>query len=212
MDTRARTLDAVLCALGEALTLESELGTRAVEIDRALLSPLSYAKEPERVEPKAPAPKPEAPALEPKVQAPEPKTQPAPEPASPDIPLYAFLSFKQLTLKGLGLLGRMVTAMNLPEGSWTVECLARCGGALPPAKVYILLGRDTQKALLPSQPALRGHWVEVAGVPAISTYSPDFILDNFGDDPAASRKVKLCVWGDLKSALARLGRTPRTEG
>lgn len=214
MVTKARTLDAVLSALGDTLALESELGTRAVELDRALLLPVSYAKE--QVKP-SPEPEPVKPAplkaaepaapLQTHLQAPAPKKD-----NPPQIPLYAFLSFKELSPAGSQLLDKMIAAMKLPEGGWAVECIGRKGASLPPAMVYILLGRDTQKALLPRSPANPGVWVNVAGVPAISTYSPDFILNNFGGDPAAMRKAKLSVWDHLKSALARLGRSPRKEG
>ena len=210
MATRARTLDAVLSALGDTLALESELGTRAVEFDRALLLPVSYAKEAE-----IPVKEPETASKEPKAYANEPaaveqRQEPKQSEAAKGV-LYAFLVFKPLSADGSTLLSKMIAAMKLSEGEWTVECLSSCGGALPKAKVYIMLGSDTQKALLPRIPACRGRWVEVAGVPAISTMSPDFMLRYHGNDPVQLKKDKMIVWTDLKVALARLGRAPARQ-
>ena len=78
----------------------------------------------------------------------------------------------------------------------------------PSARVLIVMGREAMAKWLPGVKARPGQWVQREGVPALVTASPTKTYRFFGHDPAKIRALKLRLWADLKAALARLGKTP----
>ena len=104
----------------------------------------------------------------------------------------------------------MIAAMGLLPEETAVTSYAVIGatGNLPPAKIYVILGADALKALLPGVPIHRGVFNKLAGREAMCTMSPDFMMRFHANDPAQLRADKLAVWAELKMVLARLGRTP----
>ncbi len=71
-------------------------------------------------------------------------------------------------------------------------------------KVIVALGATAVKGLLDDDKIaitrVRGEWRDFENIPLMPTYHPAYLLRN----PAAKRDV----WTDLKTVLARLGRTP----
>ena len=102
----------------------------------------------------------------------------------------------------------MVAAMGYTMTQVTVVAAATAAQIKPRARVYVVLGSDAFRVFAPGQRAALGLWTEVVGVPTVVTYSPARILSYFGADPEGLNKAKRQIWSDLKSALARIGKTP----
>ena len=212
------TFDEILGAFEQALELERELGTRTVECDRALLTPLRPAAP---AAPK-PAPKVETPApasqtpVPPRSASPSslpPRTPQSSHPTHPSQPSplvdFAFIAAQIPQGAAAELLAKMVAAMGYTMNQVTVVAAATAVEAKPSAKVYVVLGgSDAFRVFAPGQRAALGLWTEVGGVPTIVTYSPAKILSYFGNDVAGLTKAKRQIWSDLKSALARIGKKP----
>ena len=212
------TFDEILGAFEQALELERELGTRTVECDRALLTPLRPAAP---AAPK-PAPKVETPApasqtlVPPRSASPSSLPPRTPQPSQPTHPSqpsplvdFAFIAAQIPQGAAAELLAKMVAAMGYTMNQVTVVAAATAVEAKPSAKVYVVLGgSDAFRVFAPGQRAALGLWTEVGGVPTIVTYSPAKILSYFGNDVAGLTKAKRQIWSDLKSALARIGKKP----
>ena len=212
------SLDNILGAFEQALELERELGTRTVECDRALLTPLRPAA------PAAPKPAPKVETPEPASQTPVPPRSASPSSLPPRTPQpshpihpsqssplvdFAFIAAQIPQGAAAELLAKMVAAMGYTMNQVTVVAAATAVEAKPSAKVYVVLGgSDAFRVFAPGQRAALGLWTEVGGVPTIVTYSPAKILSYFGNDVAGLTKAKRQIWSDLKSALARIGKKP----
>ncbi|MDO5319042.1 MAG: hypothetical protein Q4G65_10480 [bacterium] len=212
------TFDEILGAFEQALELERELGTRTVECDRALLTPLRPAA------PAAPKPAPQVETPPKTLQTPVPSrptsSSPPPshlsQPSHPSQPSqpsplvdFAFIAAQIPQGAAAELLAKMVAAMGYTMTQVTVVAAATAVESKPRAKVYVVLGgSDAFRVFAPGQRAALGLWTEVGGVPTIVTYSPAKILSYFGNDVAGLTKAKRQIWSDLKSALARIGRKP----
>ena len=72
------------------------------------------------------------------------------------------------------------------------------------SRVIVLLGSDALKKLLPTARPVRGQWIQINGVPAMMTFSPDYIFSHFQAGSPHERQAKSEMWEDIKSALARL--------
>lgn len=213
----------------ENLELERELGTRTVEIDRALLVP------PEREVP----PSPDIPAAQsdvatgntatgtPQVSAQEepvqrrgfaaptsvtpPKAQSVPaapsaaraDSAAPggaaecDI---AFFTGRPLSDAGEEAMRRTFAAIGKIRPGVRLLMNERCK-----ARVIVMLGSDAMRKRFPAARPVRGAWLTVGGIPAITTFSPDFIFTHFQPDSPHMNEAKREMWNDIKSAVARLG-------
>ncbi|MGN0887707.1 MAG: hypothetical protein ACI4UY_02375 [Kiritimatiellia bacterium] len=212
------SLDNILGAFEQALELERELGTRTVECDRALLTPLRPAA------PAAPKPAPKVETPAPASQTPVPPRSASPSSLPPRTPQsslpthpsqpsplvdFAFIAAQIPQGAAAELLAKMVAAMGYTMNQVTVVAAATAVEAKPSAKVYVVLGgSDAFRVFAPGQRAALGLWTEVGGVPTIVTYSPAKILSYFGNDVAGLTKAKRQIWSDLKSALARIGKKP----
>ena len=176
----------------ENLELERELGTRTVEIDRALLVP-----------PK-PEPPPEAPSA-PKIgSAPPSLSVPAGKPADASLPAVGcdilFLSGRPLSEAGMEAIRKTVAAMKKIKPDVTIRLNEE--GA---AKVFILLGSDAlKKRQTGAARPVRGRWMTVDGVPAMPTFSPDYIFSHFQEGSPGMVAAKRDMWNDIKAALVRL--------
>jgi hypothetical protein len=196
----------------ENLELERELGTRTVEIDRALLVPPTVEKAPE-AEPAQKAAVPNSPAPVPqtetrKVQVPQttqaPQSSPqaadsAPAAPKPSGPLcdIAFFTGRPLSPAGTEAMEKIFAAIRKIKADAVI-----CLNEERKAKVYVLLGSDALKQRYPTAKAVRGGWVD--GAPAMMTFSPDFIFSHFQEGSPRMRDAKMDMWNDIKSAVARI--------
>ena len=177
----------------ENLELERELGTRAVEIDRALLVP----------------PVPEAPQSPPEHQASAPEPERAAQPASASAPATStsekscdilFLSGHKLSAAGVEAIRKTIEAMKKMRPG-VVACLNENRSA----KILILLGADALKNRSSVTAHLvRGRWMVVEGMPAMPTFSPDYIFSHFAEGTPGMQAAKRNMWDDVKAAMARL--------
>jgi hypothetical protein len=196
----------------ENLELERELGTRTVEIDRALLVPPTVEKAPKAEPvPKAPVPNPPAPVPQTetrKVQVPQtpqahqsiPKAaDSAPAAPKPSGPLcdIAFFTGRPLSPAGTEAMEKIFAAIRKIKSDAVI-----CLNEERKAKVYVLLGSDALKQRYPTAKAVRGGWVD--GAPAMMTFSPDFIFSHFQEGSPRMRDAKMDMWNDIKSAVARI--------
>lgn len=196
----------------ENLELERELGTRTVEIDRALLVPPTVEKAPKaEPAPKAAVPNPPAPVPQTetrKVQVPQtpqahqsiPKAADS-APAAPKTsgPLcdIAFFTGRPLSPAGTEAMEKIFAAIRKIKSDAVI-----CLNEERKAKVYVLLGSDALKQRYPTAKAVRGGWVD--GAPAMMTFSPDFIFSHFQEGSPRMRDAKMDMWNDIKSAVARI--------
>ena len=200
----------------ENLELERELGTRTVEIDRALLlppNPESASAEPaadkSASKPETPTPQPAAISPQPAVPSPQPvvatpvaSTPSAPSPAAPnssggcDI---AFLTGRPLSPAGAEAMAKTFAAMKRIKPDIQVAL-----NESRKSRVIVLLGSDALKKLLPTARPVRGQWIQINGVPAMMTFSPDYIFSHFQAGSPHERQAKSEMWEDIKSAVARL--------
>ncbi len=177
----------------ESLELERELGVRTVEIDRALLVPPgpSPAAAPEPPPRPAAAPAPPSPAAEPP-RAPVSGG----DSAACDI---AFLTGRPLSDRGMDAMRRTFDAMRKIRPDISVKLNERCR-----PKAIVLLGSDALLKRMPTARPIRGAWIVLDGVPAVTTFSPDFIFSHFQEGSPNMNKAKRSMWDDVKSAIARL--------
>ena len=196
----------------ENLELERELGTRTVEIDRALLVPPTVEQAPKTVSaPKAAALT--SPASMPQtgtsnVQVPQTplvsQSRPqaadsAPAAPKPSDPLcdIAFFTGRPLSPAGMEAMEKIFAAIRKIRSDVVI-----CLNEESKAKVYVLLGSDALKKRYPTAKAVRGGWVD--GEPAIMTFSPDFIFSHFQEGSPRMKDAKTDMWNDIKSAVARI--------
>ena len=198
-------MEYVLDGLEAELELERELGVRAVEIDRALLSPPPAAAPTGR----AGVPPPAAAAVRAAVPPPaadirQPATVPEPQPAN-HAPLstsldFVFLHDRPLSPGGIEMMAKIVTAMKkTPESAPIVF-----NGERPAAKAYVLLGSGALRKWLPGVKGAPGEWVkDQAGNSYLVTYSPEFIL-RMGPPTPAVKEIKMKMWTSLKGVMQRV--------
>lgn len=72
------------------------------------------------------------------------------------------------------------------------------------AKMCVLLGSDALLKRVPTARPVRGAWTSMDGVPAVMTFSPDYIFRHFQEGSPRMKDAKLVMWNDIKSAVARL--------
>jgi hypothetical protein len=198
-------MEYVLDGLEAELELERELGVRAVEIDRALLSPSPAAAPTGR----AAVPPPASAAGRAGVPPPaadirQPATVPEPQPAN-HAPLstsidFVFLHDRPLSQGGIEMMAKIVTAMKkTPESAPIVF-----NGERPAAKAYVLLGSGALRKWLPGVKGAPGEWVkDQAGNSYLVTYSPEFIL-RMGPPTPAVKEIKMKMWTSLKGVMQRV--------
>lgn len=202
----------------ECLELERELGTRTVEIDRALLVPpkkevpLQVAATAEAVGRTASEPRQEAAARVETAPVSVAAVEKGAAKSSPqdaqgtmdnggadDLCDIAFFTGRTLSDRGNEAMRKTFTAMQKIRPGISVRLNEQCK-----AKVVILLGSDAMLKRMPTARPVRGAWVTLDGTPAIMTYSPDFIFSHFQEGSPNMNKAKHSMWSDIQSAIARL--------
>lgn len=191
----------ILDGLEAALELERELGVRSVPLDRSLLAAPAA---PARRGTSAPSAAAAAPGVAARgvspVPAPAPSAAPATAPYRAEASAgFVFLHHAPLSPEGAVMIEKAVAALGAPQSAAKVFF----DGALPDAKVHIVLGRDALRKWFPGVSASPGQWISAAGAGSVLvTYSPAHIL-RFGESPSV-RKMKLELWNALKSVPARV--------
>ena len=197
-------MEYVLDGLEAELELERELGVRAVEIDRALLSPSPAAAAGRAAVPPPAAAAGRAGVPPPAADIRQPATVPEPQPAN-HAPLstsidFVFLHDRPLSPGGIEMMAKIVTAMKkTPESAPIVF-----NGERPAAKAYVLLGSGALRKWLPGVKGAPGEWVkDQAGNSYLVTYSPEFIL-RMGPPTPAVKEIKMKMWTSLKGVMQRV--------
>ena len=205
-------MEYVLDGLEAELELERELGVRAVEIDRALLSPPPAAAPTVRagVPPPAAAagragvPPPAADirqsATDGELHAANREPPAARHEPPTDSLDFVFLHDRPLSPGGIEMMAKIVTAMKkTPESAPIVF-----NGERPAAKAYVLLGSGALRKWLPGVKGAPGEWVkDQAGNSYLVTYSPEFIL-RMGPPTPAVKEIKMKMWTSLKGVMQRV--------
>ena len=197
-------MEYVLDGLEAELELERELGVRAVEIDRALLSPSPAAAAVRAAVPPPASAAGRAGVPPPAADIRQPATVPEPQPAN-HAPLstsidFVFLHDRPLSPGGIEMMAKIVTAMKkTPESAPIVF-----NGERPAAKAYVLLGSGALRKWLPGVKGAPGEWVkDQAGNDYLVTYSPEFIL-RMGPPTPAVKEIKMKMWTSLKGVMQRV--------
>ena len=195
-------LEALLSAFEEALELERELGTRTVELDRALLRPVEVVAVADRASEAKPATvavsvhdEKDASGVGNVTDLGEAKKS-----SGGQLTDFAFLLESDPVGPVAELLPKMSEAIGYgPDGVRIND---------PSARVLIVLGRDALNKWLPGVLARPGQWVRRGETPALVTASPTKTYRFHGNDPAKIHQLKKRLWEDLQAALARLGKKP----
>ena len=177
------------------LELERELGARTVECDKSLLAaPQAPLEQPQA--PSAPlAPQPPAPVSSP--PAPPPRAPAAPAHTRPD---FVFLHDRPLSEKGMEMMAKIIVAMGKDASSAPIVF----EGAVPPAKLYVILGWNALKKWVPGAKAAPGEWIKTkSGKDALVTYSPEKIV-RYKVVTDEVTKMKQEMWKSLKSVMQRI--------
>ena len=191
----------------ENLELERDLGTRTVEIDRALLLPLPpknalQASLPVSVGNKSAQKEDPLPESLKRGDSPVSSSPVAPEERSVSEATecdIAFFTGRPLSSAGEEAMEKTFAAIAKIKPGATL-----CINEERKAKVVVLLGSDALLKRLPAARPVRGAWVSVGGTPAVMTFSPDYIFSHFREGSPNMHKAKLEMWNDIKLAVARL--------
>ena len=204
----------------ENLELERDLGTRTVEIDRALLVPPETGKakiaEPAPAAVRKVAAEPVAadrPAAAP--LPPQRKESSAPPSASDDASRAAVPDSRDAQDASVFDIAFFTGRPLSPEGTVAMEKTFAALEKLKPgarlclneerrAKVCVLLGSDALLKRIPNARPVRGNWVTFDGMPTVMTFSPDYIFTRFQKNSPNMNKAKLEMWNDIKLAVARI--------
>ncbi len=208
------SVNEILTAFEEALELERELGTRTVEIDRALLrcspAPMTVPARGTSDSGENSRSGSSSGSSATSVSSGSSSSSGSSEPRLPETVNdssaagaradFAFLLEGDPQGPVAELLPKMSEAIGYgPDGVKVND---------PSARVLIVLGSDAMAKWLPGVKARPGQWVRRGETPALVTASPTKTYRFFGHDPAKIRALKLRLWVDLKAALARIGKTP----
>ena len=193
-------MEYVLDGLEAELELERELGVRAVEIDRALLSPPPAAATTGRAGVPPPAADVRQPATDGERHAANREPPAARHEPPTDSIDFVFLHDRPLSQGGIEMMAKIVTAMKkTPESAPIVF-----NGERPAAKAYVLLGSGALRKWLPGVKGAPGEWVkDQAGNGYLVTYSPEFIL-RMGPPTPAVKEIKMKMWTSLKGVMQRV--------
>lgn len=204
-------LEYILDGLEAALALERELGVRSFELEEGLTRVPGAERASGTFEPET------APVVATPVSAPADgsartarSTAAAPVSASADESARAARSTAAVQMVFLhdraldGAGAEMIAKITAALGFTPKEAPVVWDGALPDAKIYVILGARALRQWLPSQHGSPGMWVEAGNKrPALVTYSPNYFL-RFKEVTPAVKKIKAEMWQSLKAAAARL--------
>ena len=179
----------------DSLELERELGVRAVEIDRALLVPPATTPPAPSHADVAAAPAPSHAEAPSRVSGPKVRERATVETEACDI---LFLTGRPLSAAGMDIFAKMSAALVKMKPD--LKVVLNGSGA---AKTIVFLGSAALREKLPSVRPVRGSWMDVGGVPAVVTYSPDYILTHFQPDSPNMKKAKQELWNTVKSIVEK---------
>ena len=197
-------LEYILEGLEAELALERELGVRLVECDRRLLEPAKAGgRAGGTVAPPVQADIRTGRTGAPPVQADDCTGKTAPAKAAAEVERdFVFLHDGPLTAAGAEMMAKIVAALGRTAESAPVVT----GGALPRAKVHVVLGGYALKKWFPGVNAAPGQWISAAGAPnVLVTYSPGYML-RFRTVTPAVKKIKLGMWHSIQSAMRRISQ------
>ena len=202
-------LDYILDGLEAELALERELGVRSVEIDRALLAPLTPpGGSSGSSEPRSSSGSSEPRSVPPPAAAPQRTTPPPLRPTNPPTlqpsnlsPLdFVFLHDKPLSAKGNEMMAKIIVALGKTAETAPIVVAP----PIPAAKVCIVLGGLALRKWFPGRNVSPGQWfTDEKGRDVLVTYTPEYIL-RFGTVTPALKKIKQDMWNSLKSVLKRI--------
>ena len=177
--------DYVLDGLERWLEVERECGTRALEVDRSLLTAQATVAAASR----------ESQAARQTLDAPVSQVSPT----GPVLD-FAFLHDRPLAPAGIEMMAKIVTALGKTADTAPVVVAP----PLPNARAYVVLGALALKKYFPGLRGEPGQWVKSAdGKDVLITYSPAFIL-RFPTVTDAVKKIKRDMWNSLKGVMQRL--------
>jgi hypothetical protein len=127
------------------------------------------------------------------------KPAPPPSPSAPSCDIV-FFTGRPLSSAGIEAMDKIFAAIRKMRPD-AVLCL----NEERKAKVCVLLGSDALRKRAPTARPMRGAWISVGGVPAVMTFSPDYIFSHFQEGSPRMKDAKLVMWNDIKSAVAKLG-------
>lgn len=185
-------LEYILDGLEAALALERELGVRSFELEEGLAHVPGAVRAAGTFEPET------APVVAASVSVSADGSARAAR--STAAVQMAFLHDRALDGAGAEMIAKITAAL----GFTPKEAPVVWNGALPDAKIYVVLGARALRQWLPTQHGSPGMWVEAGNKrPALVTYSPNYFL-RFKEVTPAVKKIKAEMWQSLKAAAARL--------
>ena len=189
-------VDYILDGLEKELELERELGVRAVEFDRSLLtaaSPVASQVSSLRSGGSTVDVRRETRDVAVDVRR---ETQDD-KPGNFD---FLFLHDRALSPKGVEMIAKIVVALGRTAETAPVVIVP----PVPKAKVYVVLGGLALKKFFPALKGGPGQWLKTeSGADVLVTYSPEYIL-RFPTVTPAVMKMKKDMWASLKSVLHRI--------
>lgn len=98
------------------------------------------------------------------------------------------------------MMAKIVRAMGRTEETAPIVT----EGALPAARIYVVLGWLALQKFFPGLKGSPGQWLETPqGAQVLVVYSPEYIL-RFGAVTPTVEKIKQDMWRDLKAVMQRL--------
>ena len=182
--------DYVLDGLERWLEVERECGTRALEIDRSLLTADvgDGTKGTNATDGGSPASRQVPTAQATQVSSTGPVLD------------FVFLHDRPLAPAGIEMMAKIVTALGKTADTAPVVVAP----PLPKARAYVVLGALALKKYFPGLRGEPGQWVKSAdGKDVLVTYSPAFIL-RFPTVTDAVKKIKRDMWNSLKGVMQRV--------
>lgn len=197
------TLDDIVAGFEKNLELERELGVKTFELDRALLNP-PVAVQRHAVEENsgteelcAAEPSPEIKADSPSVVRKESPIAAAAPSHEERVHDFLFVHDKPLSPKAQEMMDKAIAAL----GSTGEKSPVISGSAVPPAKIYVFLGPQAAKKLMPSASfSLGSVQTSPGGKKFLVTHSPEQVL-RFSSMEMVERKMKVELWGHINIAV-----------
>ena len=186
-------VDYILDGLEKELELERELGVRAVEFDRSLLTTASP------VASQVSSLRSGGSTVDVRRETRDAAQDARRETRDANFD-FLFLHDRALSPKGVEMIAKIVVALGRTAETAPVVIVP----PVPKAKVYVVLGGLALKKFFPALKGGPGQWLKTeSGADVLVTYSPEYIL-RFPTVTPAVMKMKKDMWASLKSVLHRI--------